>query len=226
MEMIQDMRQFAAYEMTAMHTLQNLAIALLCGLLVAGFYRAAIRYRSSYRTFAGALIAMAMITAIVIMIIENNLARAFGLVGAMSITRFRTAVKDIQDIVFIFFALAVGMGAGVGIHIVSLTGTFAVGAVLVAVANLQPISGRRREYLLQFTYWPQSEGEPAYLDVMRRHCRKHHLVNSRARPDGESLDLAFYVTLKDLDRHSQLVRELGDIEAILNVSLFFDEEDF
>ena len=45
-------------------------------------------------------------------VIGNNLARAFGLVGAMSIIRFRTAVRDVQDIVFIFFALAVGMAAG------------------------------------------------------------------------------------------------------------------
>lgn len=226
MEIIQDLQQLAAFDLTPGQIIRNLTAAFACGLLIAGFYRLSIQYRSGYRTFAGALIAMALITAIVIMAIENNLARAFGLVGAMSIIRFRTAVKDIQDIVFIFFALAVGMGAGVGMYSLSLIGTLTVGAVLVAVARMQPITGRRREYLLQFTYWPAAGAEPSYLPVLQRYCRKHHLVNSRARPDGESLDLAFYVGLKNLDEHSGLMRDLADLESVHNVSLFFDEEEF
>jgi len=55
------------------------------------------------------------------MVIGNNLARAFGLVGAMSIIRFRTAIKETQDIIFIFFALAIGMASGVGLHGISIS---------------------------------------------------------------------------------------------------------
>jgi uncharacterized membrane protein YhiD involved in acid resistance len=225
-EIIRDLQQLSTMALTPGQAIRNLGMALTCGLLVAGFYRLAIQHRAGYRTFAGALIAMAMITAVVIMVIENNLARAFGLVGAMSIIRFRTAVKDIQDIVFIFFALAMGMSCGVGMYAVSLIGSLAVGTILVTVARVQPVGGRRREYLLQFTYWPKDAAEPPYLALLRRYCRKDHLVNSRARPDGESLDLAFYVVLKDMDEHSQLVRELADMDSVHNVNLFFDEEDF
>jgi len=225
-ELLQDLEQLTTLGLTAGQAIRNLAAALACGLLVAGFYRLSMRYRAGYRTFGGALVAMVMITSVVIMVIENNLARAFGLVGAMSIIRFRTAVKDIQDIVFIFLALAVGMGTGVGLYGVALTGTLAIGAVLTAVAHLRPVAGRRREYLLQFTYWPTDASEPPYAALLQRYCRKHHLVNSRARPDGESLDLAFYVTLRKLDDHSRLVRALADLSPVHNVSLFFDEEEF
>ena len=76
------------------------------------------------------LVTLAMITAVVIMAIGNNLARAFGLVGAMSIIRFRTAVKDTQDLVFIFLALAMGSAAGVGFHRLAVVATLVVGATL------------------------------------------------------------------------------------------------
>lgn len=226
MEIIQDLQQLTAFDLTPGQIIRNLAVALACGLLIAAFYRLTIQYRSGYRTFAGSLVTLAMITAIVIMVIENNLARAFGLVGAMSIIRFRTAVKDIQDIVFIFFALAVGMGAGVGLYSVTFIGTFAVGGVVLVLSKLQSAAGRRREYLLQFTYAPSPEEEPSYLPVLRRYCRRHHLVNSRAPADGGDLELAFYIVLKELEEHDELVRALAALARVRGVNLFFDAEEF
>jgi hypothetical protein len=90
-----------------------LSVALFAGLILTCLYR--ITYKGAGYTagFVGSIILLTLITALVIMVIGNNLARAFGLVGAMSIIRFRTAVKDVMDIVFIFFALAVGMASGV-----------------------------------------------------------------------------------------------------------------
>lgn len=70
-----------------------------------------------------------MITAIVIMVIGNKLARALGVVGAMSIIRFRTAVKDAADIMFIFFALSIGLAAGVKLYSIAFFGTLFVGGV-------------------------------------------------------------------------------------------------
>ena len=87
-----------------------------------------------------------MITAIVLMVIGNNLARAFGLVGAMSIIRFRTAVKDTQDIVFIFFSLAVGMAAGVGYHLIAICGTVFVSLTMLVLTQFSHGSTTQREY--------------------------------------------------------------------------------
>src|SRR6478752_4319478 len=93
----------------------GLVTAFACGLFLSWLYRRTYRGSSYSITFDRALVTLTVITAIVIMVIGNNLARAFGLVGAMSIIRFRTAVKDAQDLVFIFFSLAVGLASGVGL---------------------------------------------------------------------------------------------------------------
>ena len=84
--------------------LLNLLVALLCGLVIAQTYKLTFGGASYSKSISNSLVVLAMITTVVIIVIGNNLARAFGLVGAMSIIRFRTAVKDPMDIVFIFFS--------------------------------------------------------------------------------------------------------------------------
>src|SRR5882672_2363406 len=109
----------------------NLMIALGCGIVIALVYRFTYRGASYSATFVNALVLLALITSVVILVIGNNLARAFGLVGAMSIIRFRTAVRDVQDIVFIFFSLTVGMAAGVGLNSVAIGGTIFVSVIII-----------------------------------------------------------------------------------------------
>ena len=89
--------------------LLNLAIAFVLAIMVAFTYRATHRSLSYSQSFILTVIFVTIITAMVIMVIGNNLARAFALVGAMSIIRFRTVVKDTKDTAFIFLALATGL---------------------------------------------------------------------------------------------------------------------
>ncbi|MBL0175465.1 MAG: DUF4956 domain-containing protein [Ignavibacteria bacterium] len=114
--MLQELEQLVTFSVSFEQVIENALVALLCGGLVAFFYRACFRGRLYSPTFAHSLVLLSMITTIVIMVIGSNLARAFGLVGAMAIIRFRTAVKEMQEIIFIFFALAVGMAAGRRTH--------------------------------------------------------------------------------------------------------------
>ena len=131
----------------------------------------------------------AMITAIVILVIGNNLARAFGLVGAMSIIRFRTAVKDVQDIVFIFFSLAIGMAAGIGLHMIAFMGTIGIGIVMLGIQQVQSNSHKKHEYLLQFSFTQSPEGEAPYLSLFKKYCKKYHLINMKSIDNEEQLEL-------------------------------------
>src|SRR5210317_2112802 len=111
----------------------NLIVALLCGFMISLVYRIIYRGPHYSTSFVQAMVILSMITSLVIMVIGNNLARAFGLVGAMSIIRFRTAVKDTQDIIFIFFALAAGMAAGVGLKGLAFLGTILISLILLSL---------------------------------------------------------------------------------------------
>jgi len=164
-----------------------------------------------------------MITALVIMVIGNNLARAFGLVGAMSIIRFRTAVKDTQDIVFIFFALAAGMAAGVGFRLVAFAGTIFIGAILLTLSKTNYAAPKKSEFLVQFRY-KDGEGESPYIQILQRFCKRHRLVNMQSIGQENLYELSFYLTLKHKDEGTELIRALDTLPQVSDIRFFYDEE--
>jgi uncharacterized membrane protein YhiD involved in acid resistance len=213
-----------AMPLSAGELLRNLSVALVCGLLIAGFYRWSTRRPSYSRSFINSLVALSLITAVVIMVIGNNLARAFGLVGAMSIIRFRTAVKDAQDIVFIFFSLAIGMAAGVGLVKVAILSTAFIGLSMTAISAIQLQGRRRREFLVQFAYLPGDNDPPLHIAALDKHCQRHHLVSMKSYGDEDELELSFYVLLKGEQSGGALVSALRHVEGLRNVSMFYDED--
>jgi uncharacterized membrane protein YhiD involved in acid resistance len=199
----------------------NITIALICGLFVALFYRLT-RERDYSATFVNSLVALSMITTIVITVIGNNLARAFGLVGALSIIRFRLGVKDMNDIVFIFFSLAVGMAVGVGLLATAFTGTIFVGIVVVLLSRLHSNSPKAREFILQFSFTlpdpPAEQGRP-YRAVLAAYCRRYELIRVKPTKGGATVALSFLVDLRDKDQKEDLVRELGRISGVNRIDL-------
>ncbi len=219
----------------------NLLVALLCGLVVSLIYRWSYRGTSYSTTFVASLVTLAMITSIVIMAIGNNLARAFGLVGAMSIIRFRTAVKDTQDLVFIFLVLAIGLAAGVGFHRLAVLATLIVGGTLLLLGRTGFGASRKLEYLVEIVAsgamgdapagaasGDAASGESASPEapwnaVLARYARKHRLLHARSG-EGGRLDLGFLVTLRHAEDAPALTDALGRTDRVEQVSLYYDEE--
>lgn len=225
--MLTNLQNVNVFPITAVDIVANVGVALLCGLIVAWIYRHTYKGPGYSIAFVNSLVFLSMITTVVIIAIGSNLARAFGLVGAMSIIRFRTAVKDTQDIVYIFFSLAIGMAAGGGYHKIAIIGTLSVGLVMYLFAKSGAFAPAKEEFLLQFSYSGNGDGTPAYLPVLRQFCRRHQVINTRAiGADGESLELAYYVRLREQERDSDFVRALRGAPGVDRVSLYFDEEEF
>jgi len=193
----------------------NMATALTCGLLIAFFYRLTYRRQGRSAVFVNSLVALSMITTIVITVIGNNLARAFGLVGALSIIRFRMAVKDVKDIVFIFFALSVGMATGVDLLLTAVIGTVFIGIVVFVLSRRPGARPKRREFILRFSFTPPPEpGEQApYQSTLEKHCKRRELVKAKPSRAGDTLALSYAVDLKHATGEG-LVHELGQVAGI------------
>jgi uncharacterized membrane protein YhiD involved in acid resistance len=222
--MIDEFRTLFVTSLTFEQVTGNLVVALLCGLFIAWMYRYTYRGPGYTVSFVQALVYLAMITAVVIMVIGNNLARAFGLVGAMSIIRFRTAVKDTSDIVYIFFTLAVGMAAGVGLYKLALAATLFIGTVMVASARIGLIGPMGRKFLLQFTLMNEKPESAPYLPALKQFCRKFQLINVKADDQDDRYEISFYISLKNEMTNYELVRALKNVAGVSNVNLFYDEE--
>ena len=214
------------FRITPAEALTNLTLALVCGVLISLFYRATYKGVSYSSHYVISVIMLAMITALVIMVIGNNLARAFGLVGAMSIIRFRTAVKDTQDIMYIFFSLAAGLACGAGMYVIAITSTLFIGFSLMIATAVYAENPAKREYLLQIVHLGTQPQKDIFDPILDKYLSKYNLVNVKTLKDdrGEIMEFSYYVMLRSEKMSSRLLSDLKELEMVDKVNLFFDEE--
>lgn len=223
--MFNDLQEITVLALDPIEVIANLVIAFLCGATISYFYRWSHKGATYQVSFVRSLIVLAMITAIVMMVIGNNLARAFGLVGAMSIIRFRTALKDAQDIVFVFFALSIGLAVGVGYRMLAIVSTLFVGSVMLMLTRTNFGALKRRGFVLQFAFNPtQAESDEPYMAVLKRYCKRYKLLNMKSRAGGTRIDVVFEIDLRRSTDSVKLSRELDQILGVDSVNIFTDED--
>ncbi|MEZ4704196.1 MAG: DUF4956 domain-containing protein [Bdellovibrionota bacterium] len=124
-------------EMLFLNAAVSAFLASILGVVVAYFYKFTSRNSNYSSTMFQVLVIMCVLIAIIMNIIGSNIARAFSLVGALSIIRFRTAMKDPKDTMYIFYAMAVGMACGVGLRGVAVLISFSVGLLIYLLEKLE-----------------------------------------------------------------------------------------
>ncbi len=224
--MITDFQNIFVFNITLKDVVGNVFVAMLCGVIIALIYRWTYKGLNYSSAFNISLVMLTMITAIVIMVIGNNLARAFGMVGAMSIIRFRTAVKDATDIMFIFFALSIGLAAGVKLYSVAVFGTLFVGGLFLIINKFAFTVPKSREFLLQIIVNSHNMPDNPFDSLMQKYCKKHKVINVKTlgEDENETMELSYYINLRKEDKGRQLVAHLKRQEGVKQVNLFFDED--
>lgn len=224
--MNEELQDIFFYALTIKDVIGRLLVALLCGVIISLFYRVTYRGYSYSSTFVNSIILLTMITTIVIMVIGNNLAAAFGLVGAMSIIRFRTAIKDTMDIMFIFFSLAIGLACGVDFVSVAIIGTIVIGSIYFVIVKFNLSAPRKRDFLLQLITVGQENDGKELNDVIKKYCRKYKVVNVKGLGEERSdmLEVSYYIKLKDENSGKNFIKEIKAVGEVKHANLFFDEE--
>ena len=202
----------------------NLLVALGCGVVIALVYRFTYRGASYSPSYLTSLVLLCLITAVVILVIGNNLARAFGLVGAMSIIRFRTAVRDVQDIVFIFFSLTIGMAAGVGLNAVAILGTGFICIVILLLDLTGFGSPSRLKHLLQVSYDGSTESEDAIRQLLKKYARRVRLMNLRQMAGRQEVEAFYHLSVRQVKLQEEFIRSLRAVPGVSQVNLFFESE--
>jgi uncharacterized membrane protein YhiD involved in acid resistance len=224
--MNQDFQNLFVFSISAADVIANMFIALLCGVIIALLYKYTYKGLNYSSSFTISLILLTMITAVVIMVIGNNLARAFGMVGAMSIIRFRTAVKDASDIMFIFFALSIGLAAGVKLYSIAIFGTLIIGGVYLVITRFSFALPQSREFLIQIIAGSGELPDNPFSTLFSEYCRRYKLVNVKTAGTGESeaMEFSYYINLKNEEKGRNLIEAIKKIPGVESVNLFFDED--
>ncbi len=222
--MFEEYQNLSVFPTSSTDVIANLLVALTCGLLLSMVYRSTYRGPSYSVTFVNSLVLLTIIASIVIMVIGNNIARAFGLVGAMSIIRFRTAIRDTMDLVFIFLSLAIGMACGVGLTAVALVGSLIAGLVVLALTYTHYGAPRRRHFLLQIIR--QSSEQTDLTQALSRVCKSIKLVSMKNVGMEDLTESNYHITLKDIRKTEEIVQSVRQMNGVQQVNVYFDEDDY
>lgn len=191
--------------------LLNLGIGLLVSLLIAWYYVRFGNSLSNRSQFAPILPILTLITLLVITIVKSSLALSLGLVGALSIVRFRTAIKDPEELIFLFFAIAIGLGLGADQRIPTLI-AFGVIMVYLLVRGMSAVK-RQQSHSLYLNIQVESEAGSANLfaDINKLLINELHEIDLRRMDQsGARVQMTYYVYVRD---ENSLVRTMDAIRA-------------
>ncbi len=202
----------------------NIVLATVLGVIVASVYRYTHKGLSYSQSFTQTILFVTVIVAIVIMVIEGSLARAFALVGALSIIRFRTVVKDTKDTAFIFSGLALGMAAGTSNYLLAGLGTAAIVIIAlgVYVSNFGAIY--KSEFILRFTF-DQDHDSADYLQRINEQSKRSNLLHLEPSGDGRSLRLTYDISLEKDATAQKLTQAMAQSDGVSEVVTIVSKND-
>ena len=205
----------------------NLLSSFLSGLIISLVYKKTHKGLSYSQSFMITNIFLCVIVCMVIMIIGNSLARAFALVGALSIIRFRTVIKDTKDIVYIFWSLAAGMACGTGSYFLALISSIIISIIAYILFKTNYGSIYKSEFILQFRYnkLDKSEKESAYVKKLTEFCITHNLLNSEPSSDKKSIKLTYDIVLKEEVDSNKFVLEIANCLGVNEASIVAAQND-
>jgi hypothetical protein len=189
----------------------NLALGIALSLVVAWYYKRYGTSLSNRAQFAPTLVMLTLITLLTITIVKSSLALSLGLVGALSIVRFRTAIKDPEELIFLFFAIAIGLGLGADQRIVTIVAFIVIMGYLAVRAIL-----RRRKLASHSLYMNiQVNGEQAgtttFNEINQLLSRQFPEVDLRRLDQADhTLQMTYYINARDAD---SLVKAMDAIKA-------------
>jgi uncharacterized membrane protein YhiD involved in acid resistance len=196
----------------------SLITAFIIGLMIVFVYRKTYTGVVYSKSFSLCIIILAMVTALIIRTVNSNLALSLGMVGALSIVRFRTAVKEPVDTGFMFWGISAGIMAGTGMYLIAVIASLALG-LLYFVGYLMGFKVRS-QYLLVLKYNLNCEDEiKRLLKKLPKHKLKSHTITK------DLVELTFEVDIKDQDE-TNLVETFNRIDGVVVASLISYQNDF
>lgn len=207
---------FAASSPTTSSIAVALLVAALLGVYIFIVYRIVTRKSFYSQNFNISLVALALITAGIILTIQSSVVISLGMVGALSIVRFRTAIKDPMDLVFLFWAISIGIICGAGLFEVAILLSAAV-TVVILLLDLVPVV---KSPMLLVVNSSDVKGEAAIMNVVKKYTRTSH-VSSR-NLTAQQLDMIVELRVKD---ESGLICEIAALPGVTHASLVSREGD-
>lgn len=195
-----------------------LTMAFLVGVFIHAIYKktfSGVLYNAAFNT---SLVLLTMLTTFIILAVTSNVVLSLGMVGALSIVRFRTAIKDPLDLVFLFWAIGVGIVLGAGLIPLALMGSGLIGLVLVFFVR----GHEELESYLLLLHVAEETAEVETLSLLKKEMKKMKVKSKTVQPGH--IEVIYELQLKD--KSTAFVNELGAFTGVLSVTLMTCQGEF
>ncbi|HTF88237.1 MAG TPA: DUF4956 domain-containing protein [Planctomycetota bacterium] len=196
-----------------------LALSLVCSIVLCFVYRFTHRSASYSQSYVHALVVMGLVTTLIMIVIGSNIARAFSLVGALSIIRFRNAVKETRDVAYIFMIMAIAMACGTRFYGVAILSTAILSSVTLVMHFVNFGSSKRPpERLLLVQLPPGLNAETALEPVLRKLFESFSFVSMESVRQGLYTEVLLSVVPKSNVTGSQVLEQVALVNGNLKVN--------
>lgn len=196
----------------------TIGLSFLIGLFIFFVYKKTYQGVMYSSSFGVTLIALTMITSIVILAVTSNVVLSLGMVGALSIVRFRTAIKEPLDIAFLFWAIAAGIILAAGLVVLAAVGSLIIGIILLLFVNKK---SHKNPYILVLSC-DDEKAQAQAIDLIKNNTEKY-VIKSKSAQAG-LLEINMEIRLKN--DNTDFVNSLAAINGVKNAALVSYNGDY
>lgn len=198
-------------EFSATDTLIAMVAALAIGMFIFVVYKKTFNSVMYSTGFAMTIVGMTMVTTLVILAVTSNVVLSLGMVGALSIVRFRAAIKEPMEIVYLFWSVAAGIVIGAGMLPLAIVGSAIIGVVLILFANKKV---HDNPYLLILNCLDETS-ENAALSIVKEAVKKYAVKSKTVNSQG----IEFTAEIRMKDGETAFINRLNEIQGVENATL-------
>ena len=202
-----------------------LLLSFILSMVIGWIYRFTHKGVSYSQTYVHTLVIMGTVVSLIMLIIGSNIARAFALVGALSIIRFRNAMKETRDVGFIFMVMAVGMAVGTRFYLLAMFSTVLLSAMVVSLYKFNVFAKEIRERILRIQLPVDRDHEEAFEDVFRQHLDEHRIISLETVRAGVLQEVVYSVVLKRSTRPKALLEAVRTRNDNQKVTLILGQQE-
>jgi len=210
---------------TPQSVLLSLCLAFVLGQVLAWVYYYTHSGLSYSKSFVQSLILITVVVAMVMSTIGGSFVAAVGLMGALSIIRFRNIIKDTRDIAFMFCSLVIGMAAGSQRFAIAIVGTIVLSLIILYLHIAEFGAYKPHNGFLRFTFTGHVGPDNPILVILKSYCGNFTLISAQAGDFGESnVEYAYQVIIRNVAKNEKMLSELEKVEGIKSISLTMQEQ--
>lgn len=202
----------------------TLFLAMTLGIMVASVYKYVHKGISYSASYAYSIVIVTMVVAFVMMIIGSDVARAFTLLGAFTLIRYRTAVKDPKDTAFIFLALVIGLGVGAGEYVIASVGTVLIVSAALFLDKIDFGSLIKLEQVLYLTIDAKTIDQNNLETMLRGLFKEISLINVNYNSDSKVLQYSYNVKLSSKNSQAEAMKNISVVHGVKHAEILSSQQ--